>query len=135
MQHSTTAIEPPFPRQRIAQVLLILAAIGAMASLTGASNAIGTADNALKITAVHDFLSFPVYGALFLLLAWKPRALPGLWEILIAQKAILSILAFTIYRDADGATVTAVSDGILALVLTVAYILSGGYTAWRTPLR
>ncbi|CAN0405029.1 unnamed protein product, partial [Phaeothamnion confervicola] len=116
--------------QRIAQGLLVVAALGALASIASASSAIGKADDALTITAVHDLLGFPVYAALFLLLAWKPRALPGLWEILILQKAAMSVLALTAYRDADGAMRTGVVDGILTLVLIAAYLLSRGYAAW-----
>lgn len=134
-QASTSTLHPDAPthsvrNQRIAQVLLVLAALGALASLTSASSAVGKADDALTITAVHDLLGFPVYAALFLLLAWKPRALPGLWEILILQKAAMSILAFTIYRDADGAILTGTIDGVLTLMLIAAYLLSRGYAAW-----
>lgn len=126
-----TASSVPSPRhQRIAQGLLVVAALGALASIASASSAIGKADDALTITAVHDLLGFPVYAALFLLLAWKPRALPGLWEILILQKAAMSVLALTAYRDADGAMRTGVVDGILTLVLIAAYLLSRGYAAW-----
>ena len=128
----TSTTVPSFPHQRIAQGLLVLAALGALASLTSASTALDKAGDALKITALHDLLGFPVYAVLFLLLAWKPRALPGLWELLILQKAVMSILAFTVYRDADGAAVSAIVDGILTLVLIAAYILSRGYTAWES---
>lgn len=118
--------------RRIARGLLILAALGALISFAGAFATVDKADDVLRITAVHDLLGFPVYAVLFLQLAWKPRALPGLWEILIAQKGVMSVLAFTIYRDADSATITAVVDGILTLVLIAAYVLSRGYSAWQS---
>jgi len=136
-QASTSILHPEAPtspvrNQRIAQGLLIVAALGALASLTSATSVIGKADDALTITAVHDLLGFPVYAALFLLLARKPRILPGLWEILILQKAAMSILALTIYRDADGAMLTGTIDAVLTLMLIAAYLLSRGYTAWQS---
>lgn len=118
---------------RTARILLVIAALGALGSIWSARDAIGTAGDALKVTAVHDLFAFPVYAGLFLLLAWRPRGLPGVWELLILQKAAVSVVLFTSHRSADSAVFTGTIDALLALLLLVAYVAARGWLAWRTP--
>lgn len=127
------ATQAPNPRHdRISRLLLGLAAAGALVAMIGAAEAVGDADTALTVTAVHDLLGFPVFAGLFALLAWRPRHYPGVWEIVIVQKALISIALFGWYRDADGAMMTAWSDAILTVGLIAAYVLSQGWRGWQT---
>lgn len=121
-----------YPLDLIARLLLVISALGAIVSLWAAADAVREADLSLQVTAVHDLFSFPVYAALFLLLAWRPRGLPGVWEILIAQKAIVGLVLLIGYRDADGATFTGTIDVILAVILATAYLAARGWQAWTT---
>ncbi|GAB09119.1 hypothetical protein GOARA_028_00300 [Gordonia araii NBRC 100433] len=63
-------------------------------------------------------------------LAWRPRGLPGVWEVLIAQKLIVGLLLLAAFRDADGAVLTGTVDVALAGVLLVAYWAARGWKAW-----
>ena len=80
-------------------------------------------------------LGFLVFAGIFALLAFRPRTLPGLWELSIMDKAGMTLLAavFAVTRDAQGAVTTAVADGALTALLITAYVLARGYRAWREP--
>lgn len=119
-------------RDRIARGLLILSALGALASLGSAVPVALDADDATAILAWHDLFGFPVYAGLFALLAWRPRDYPGVWELLIAQKAIIALVAAGLARGtADDAALPAWADGTLTFVLLIAYVLVRGDLAWR----
>jgi hypothetical protein len=119
-------------RDRIARGLLAVSAAGALASLTSAFPTATGADTGTVVLAWHDLLGFPVYAGLFALLASRPRGYPGVWELLIVQKAAMAVIATGLARgSATDATLTAAVDGGLALVLIVAYVLARGDLAWR----
>ena len=118
-------------RVRMARGLLLVSGSGALASLTSAIPHATDANGATAVMAWHDLLSFPVYAGLFALLAWRPRGYPGVWELLIVQKAAMAVITTGLARRAaTDATLTASVDGGLALVLIVAYVLARGDLAW-----
>ena len=78
-------------------------------------------------------LGFAAFAGLFALLAWRPRGYPGVFEIVVANKAALAILGITVLASADGATELVVFDGGLSIALVAAYVLVDGWTAWRRP--
>lgn len=119
-------------RDRIARGLLLVSGAGALASLTSAIPIARHANGATAVLAWHDLLGFPVYAGLFALLTWRPRGYPGVWELLIVQKAAMAVIATGLARgSATDAALTASVDGGLALVLIVAYVLARGDLAWR----
>ena len=70
---------------------------------------------------------FLVFAGLFLLLAFRPRRSPGVWELVIFHKTAVAVTAgaFVGGGARDAATVAA-ADGVLAVVLITAYFLSRG---------
>ncbi len=130
--HPIAERSAPAWRDRAARGVLVIAALGAAASAIGAIGTATAADDGMAVVAWHDLLGFPVYAALFALLAWRPRGYPGVWELLIAQKAVIAIVATILARQgADDATLVATVDAALAVALAVAYGLARGATAWR----
>jgi hypothetical protein len=68
-----------------------------------------------------------MFTGIFVLLAFWPRRYPGLWELVILNKAALTIVeALLIRNNATNALSAAVADGILTIVLIAAYILRLG---------
>lgn len=51
---------------------------------------------------------FVVFAGLFALLAHRPHALPGVFELVIAHKAVMTVIAAS---SGDGATEVALGDG------------------------
>jgi hypothetical protein len=119
-------------RDRIAMVLMGLAGLAAAYALV---TAIGVAVSAGPATQQVEWwraLGFFMFAALFGLLAFWPRRYPGLWELLILDKAVLTIVEMTLIQNhAANALSSAVVDGILTLVIAAAYVLSKGYLSWR----
>jgi cell division protein FtsW (lipid II flippase) len=123
-------------RDTIAMVLMLLAALGALYSFI---TAVGTASSAGPDTQQVEWwraLGFLMFASLFALLAFWPRRYPYLWEILILNKAALTIVMVLLAQNnAANAGTAAVADGILTIILLAAYLLSKGYLSWRSPNR
>ncbi|GAA1115643.1 hypothetical protein [Nesterenkonia jeotgali] len=120
-------------RRATGRTLLIVSALGA-AGFAGWSLA------QLQLASTETFLSdawhafgLIVFAGLFALVAWRPRAYPGLMELTIVHSVGMFVLAFT-NQDAAGATATMILHGLLALALLIAYVVLGCVKAWgRQP--
>ncbi len=76
-----------------------------------------------------------VFAGLFALLALRPLDYRGLWELVIANKLMLTVtgLAYTMSGGVAGAVSVVSADGGLTVVLVVAYACCRGWRA-RPPL-
>ncbi len=81
---------------------------------------------------VHLQIVKKVFTGLFDLLAFFPRRYAGIWELVIFHKAAVSatvpLLIDKITPDIQSVYLT---DGILAIILFISYLLTKGYTAWK----
>ena len=127
-----TAEENSPTRDWMATILMLVAALGALYALItsiGVAAASGPDTQQVEWWRVFGFLMFT---GLFVLLAFWPRRYPGLWELLILDKAALTVVeAVLIKNNAADAVTTAEADGILTVILLAAYLLSRGYRSWR----
>ena len=116
-------------------VLLLLAALGALFSFVDAVGATMVADPETRVTESWRMYGFVVFAGLFVLLAFRPRRSPGIWELVIFHKTAVAVMAAALVRGgAEDAVTVAAADGVLAVVLITAYFLSRGYSDW-TMLR
>jgi hypothetical protein len=119
-------------RDRIAMFLMLLAALGALYALI---SAVGVALSAGPETQQVEWwraFGFVVFTVLFVLLAFWPRRYPGIWELVLLDKAALTLVEVALIgNQAANAASTAVADGILTLLILAAYILSRGYSSWK----
>ncbi|MBF9234959.1 hypothetical protein [Microvirga alba] len=119
-------------KEHVAAVIMGLCAVAALSAFVSAIPAVGTAAASGKIVEAWRCLGFFLFAGLFALLAIYPRRLPGLWELVFLHKAGMAIFAVSILGTAAlDAPVTAIADGILALLTLVSYVLARGYEAWR----
>jgi hypothetical protein len=121
-------------RRRLASGLLAIAAISALGSAVGGIVGLGAAAPELKILEAWRAYGLVVFAGLFILLALRPLAMRGVWELAIFNKAALTLTALA-WRSAeppvaDAATVVAV-DGALTVLMVAAYLLTRAWTAWR----
>jgi hypothetical protein len=70
------------------------------------------------------------FAGLFALLAYRPRHYPGVWELVILNKLILTLAALASAPGTRNAGEVAVADGALSVALVVAYLLCRGWQAW-----
>ena len=118
-------------RDRIATVLMLVSALGALYAFITAVGAVQAAGPATQQVETWRTFGFLMFAGVFVLLGVWPRRLPGLWELTIVDKVGLTVMeALLIGNHADGAQFAAISDGILCAFLIAAYLLSRGYTAW-----
>ena len=123
--------EPGVWRDRISAFLLVIAAIGAIGACIMILLSGDLADPALQVPLIWQATGYIVFAGLFLLLAAAPRAYPGVWELCIFQKGAMAIAALALIALGNTAAVTVLwVDGVLFVMLVIAYILSGGFTAW-----
>ncbi|HEX5157128.1 MAG TPA: hypothetical protein VFW17_07925 [Ktedonobacterales bacterium] len=119
-------------QDRIATVLMLVSALGALYAFFTAIGAVQTATPATQQVETWRLFGFLMFAGVFILLGVWPRRLPGLWELTIANKVGLTVVEVLLTRnDEAGAQSAAVADAILCALLIVAYLLSRGYTAWR----
>ncbi|WP_148046420.1 hypothetical protein [Halostreptopolyspora alba] len=127
---------PPKWRGVTARVLMWCAAASAVvAAATGLPGlaAVGP-DNLMAET--WRWYGFLVFAALFALLAHRPLSYRWVWEIVIANKLLLTVTATGFASgvlgpegEVTGAVDAAVADGVLVVVAVVAYVLCRGWRA------
>ena len=130
MTTRTAADNPQKGRDRIAMVLLALAALGALLAFFGALGTTIAASPQAQIVESWRMYGFLVFAGLFVLLALWPRHYPGVWELVILHKSATTITAATLLQGATGSSTVVVVDGILTAITFVAYILARGYAGW-----
>ena len=119
-------------RDRIAQVLLALAALGAALAVASSVGGVAEAGPDTRMVETWRLLGFGVFAGMFLLLAYRPRHYAGIWELSIANKVALSLAALAYGSGTTGATEALIADSAVAVILIVAYVLTRGWTAWST---
>lgn len=118
--------------ERVGRVLLWIAAVGAAAAAVSAISAVAGADGTTKIVETWRLYGFVVFAGLFVLLALRPLAHRGVWELALLNKVALTVtaLAYAAQGGINGAGSIIVWDGALSLVLIAAYACCRGWTAW-----
>lgn len=130
---TTTTTDGAARRAVAGRALLILAALtAAFAAGAGIARLSTAGPDRLLEDAWHAF-GLVVFAGLFALVAWRPAGFPGVLELAFAHHLGLALLAWPQLGLADGAWMTLVLDGLLALALLIAYILLGCHRAWRRP--
>lgn len=121
----------PARRDTVGRILLALAATSAAAAAIGGIADIANSGSDQAMLAAWRAFGLPVFAGIFALLAWRPRAYRGIFELAIAHKLALTGYALVNLDVPDAGTVL-VADGTLTLALVVAYVLTGARLAW-TP--
>jgi hypothetical protein len=120
-------------RDRIAMVLMLVSAIGALYAFATAVGVAAQAGAATQQVEAWRAVTFSLFAAIFVLLAIWPRRYPWLWEIVIVNKVALTLVeALLITKHATNADTTAIADAVLSVLLITSYFLSRGYVA-RKP--
>ena len=117
-------------RDRTAQVILGLCAVGALAATAATAAEVVDASGPLQVAETWRLAGLPVFAGLFVILAAAPRQIAGLWELVMANKLGLVIAGATYLSGVDGASDFVYVDGALVVMLAVAYWLTRGWTSW-----
>ena len=108
----------PVLQDRIGRGLMVLSAISAVGAFGVGLAAVRTAAPQTLWLDTWRTLGFIVFAGLFALLAWRPRSYAGVWELVILNKAALSLFGFT-YGTPESLAAAPI-DGALAATLAAA---------------
>lgn len=117
-------------RDRLAQVILGLCAVGAGFATATAVGDVADTEGAARLAETWRLFGFPVFAGIFLILAAAPRRVAGLWELVIANKIALVVAGATFLSGVEGSSDFVYVDGALVAMLIAAYVLTRGWTAW-----
>ena len=127
---STTETTATVGRDRVAQTILGLCAVGAGFAAATAIGDVADTEGTARLAETWRLFGFPVFAGLFVILGAAPRRVAGLWELVIANKIALVIAGATFLSDVDGSSDFVYVDGTLVALLIAAYGLTEGWTAW-----
>ena len=122
-------VGPTVWRDRLGALLLSLCAAGAIAAAVGAGRTVADADADTEAVETWRLVGFAYFAGIFTLLALAPRQLRGLWELTIVAKLALPLAGATFLRGSTDAATFVIADGIVTVLLVVAYVLMAGWTA------
>ncbi|WP_405164460.1 hypothetical protein OG203_04905 [Nocardia sp. NBC_01499] len=71
-----------------------------------------------------------VFSVMWAMLAYRPRRVPVIWEVVIFHKVAVAVLALTILNTTEGIQ-SAVTDSTVAALTIFAYIACHGWESWR----
>ena len=125
----------PRTRRRLyARISLGLMAVLAAGALFAFARQLGAMDGYEGPRAAVEawrLLAYPVFAALFLMLGFFPRRMPGLWEAVFLHKAGMALLLLLVFKDAgDDRMLMIATDFTLAGVLAAGYLLTRGWRGW-----
>ena len=131
---NSTIVLGIFPRwqDRLGRGLMWLAALGAFSAFVSAGALVNSAAPETVWVETWRLFGFLVFTGMFILLALRPRHSAGIWELAFFHKMAMAISALFL-SGADGAVMAGTIDAILAVLIALAYILTRGWRAWRTP--
>lgn len=119
----------PILQDRVGRILLVLSALSAVGAFVAGLTAVRGALPEVVWVETWRTLGFLVFAGLFAILAWRPRLSAGVWELVILDKAALSVLGF-VYGTPESLAAAPI-DGALAALLVVAYLCTRGWRSWR----
>lgn len=137
MRRNATVRAGSATRRRVVRVLMAVAAASAMAAAGSTIPVVADAGASVLMVETWRLYGFLTFAGLFALLGWRPLRYPGLWEIVIVNKLLLTVtaggyaLGLVGPGDVDGAAAAFVWDGGLTVVLLAAYVTCRGWRAWR----
>ncbi|MFC8826645.1 hypothetical protein ACFT9I_15030 [Streptomyces sp. NPDC057137] len=91
------------------------------------------ADDRMMVEGWRTF-GYLVFSAMWAMLAYRPRQVPAIWEMVIFHKVAATILAFTILDTTEGMQ-SSITDTSVAALTIFAYIACRGWQSWRVVKR
>ncbi|MHA6762937.1 hypothetical protein [Streptacidiphilus sp. PAMC 29251] len=90
-------------------------------------------DDRMMVEGWRTF-GYLVFSAMWAMLAYRPRLVPAIWELVIFHKVACTVLAFTILNTTEGKQ-SSVTDTSVAALTIFAYIVCRGWESWRVITR
>ncbi|MFE4368682.1 hypothetical protein ACFRMN_10615 [Streptomyces sp. NPDC056835] len=130
-----TVSSTPSPRwDRIGRGLMALNSVVTFAVfINGFFLMADASDDRMMVEGWRTF-GYLVFSAMWAMLAYRPRHVPAIWEMVIFHKVAATVLAFTILDTTEGAQ-SSITDTTVAALTIFAYIVCRGWQSWRVIKR
>ena len=130
---NATIAPETFPKwqDRLGRGLMWLAALGALLAFASGFASVNAATSETVWVETWRLFGFLVFAGMFVLLALRPRNSAGIWELAFFHKTAMAISALVLSGAKDAGMAGAV-DGVLAILLLIAYICTRGWVAWKS---
>lgn len=114
---------------RITRGLMAFAALGALAATLSGIPTVLSAPTGTIVVETWRVCGFALFAGLFTLLAVNPTGHRGVWELVIANKLVLTALAigYATHGGIDGTNDVLVWDGLLTILLIAGYVCCRGW--------
>ncbi|MEC3977566.1 hypothetical protein [Amycolatopsis sp. H20-H5] len=114
--------------------LMIFNAVTTFAVFINGLFLMGAADDDRLMVEGWRTFGYLVFAAMWAMLAYRPRQVPAMWEMVIVHKVAAAILALTITHTTEGMQ-SSITDSWVALSTIFAYIVCRGWQSWRVVRR
>jgi hypothetical protein len=129
--HAGIALPTPSKwRDRFGRVLMWILCVGAVGAFVSGIGVVRAAGPETIWVETWRACGYLVFAGMFALLAARPRAAAGVWELAFAHKFAMAVSALFLAGAAEAGTAGAV-DAFLALALALAYVSTRGWLGWR----
>ena len=118
-------------QDRLGRGLMWFAALGAFSAFASAIPVVTSAASDTIWIETWRMFGFLFFTGMFVLLAIRPRNSAGVWELAFFHKAAMAISAL-ILSGAKDVAMAGTIDGVLAVLIAMAYVLTRGWTAWKS---
>ncbi|MFD3916126.1 hypothetical protein [Streptomyces sp. NPDC058603] len=119
---------------RIGRVLMALnSAVTFAVFINGLFLMADASDDRMMVEGWRTF-GYLVFSAMWAMLAYRPRQVPAIWEMVIFHKVAATVLAFTILDTTEGMQ-SSITDTTVAALTIFAYIVCRGWQSWRAIRR
>jgi hypothetical protein len=123
-------------RDKIAKYVMVVLGLTTLGAFANAAYELGVVAPDRIVAHVWEMLAFPVFAGLFTLLGLYPRRMPGLWELVLFQKAGITGFSLIAVGTASGTLASdnpmnrLVIDAVVVALIVVSYLLTKGWRAW-----
>lgn len=117
-------------RDKVVLGLIGLASLGALFGVTSSFPSVSNPELATT-TGVANVINDLFIVSLFLLLGFRPRSYPGLWELVLLHRTALLGAGGIFLLAAPGISLVGLlADFGVLMILSAAYLFAGGYRVW-----
>jgi hypothetical protein len=124
-------------RDRVARYIMITLGIATLGAFANAALEFGAVPPDRIVSHTWEMLAYVVFAGLFTLLAFYPRRMIGLWELIIFQKLGVTLFSLFSLGSAGGSVASDnpllrfAVDGVLVSLTIASYVLAKGWLAWK----
>jgi hypothetical protein len=121
----------PAWRDRLGRGLMFLASIGAVGAFVSSVPVVRSASPETLWVETWRMFGFLVFAGMFALVALRPRASAGVWELAFFHKLAMAVTAL-LASNARDAVMAGTVDAVLVVFIGAAYFCTGGWQSWQT---